>query len=204
MVYQQTKRCLQRRQRLTARPFFYKSPIYPSCNPTIRKGTAQELRHPQGPVRPTQATGAQISPYDAMINPECKTENPTKLRTSRNRCNNPNHQKRMYVGQITNLEIINNIGGQTHQTGNSPQDSEATQLGLMDGETKTPWTPHQTYDSKGNGNFHQNSEGVVLTTPSGHLYCAHCQIPSHPRRTCPLRLNTWWNKLIDYITQAKG
>ena len=88
---------------------------------------------------------------------------------------------------MTNLEFVNDADKQPHQINKSPHKSEVTQPDLLTGETRTPWTPHQTYDSKGNGNFHENSEGVVLTTPSGHPFCAYCRIPSHPRQTCPLR-----------------
>ena len=102
-----------------------------------------------------------IEETDAIINPEL-TPN-----TSTNRCNNPNHPKRIYVGQLTNLEFVNDADKQQHQINNSPHKSEVTQPDLLTGETRTP---HQTYDSKGNCNFHENSEGVVLTTPSGHHF----------------------------------
>ena len=49
------------------------------------------------------------------------------------------------------------------------------------------WTPRQTYDNQGCANFHENSEGTVLTSPSGHPLCAYCRTPSHPRSTCPMR-----------------
>ena len=67
------------------------------------------------------------------------------------------------------------------------QQLEAQGHDLLEGTKTAPWTPHQSYDSKGCTNFHENSEGVILTSPSGHPYCAYCHITSHPRSTCPMR-----------------
>ena len=75
-----------------------------------------------------------------------------------------------------------------HQANQSnPQHSEATQHALPRGTRKATWTPQQSYDNKGSANFHENSVGVVLTSPSGHPYCAYCRTTSHPRSTCPMR-----------------
>ena len=96
-----------------------------------------------------------------------------------------NHQgkKRSYAGNITEARIFPD-----HQAHNStPQQSEAQGHDLPEGKKETPWTPQQTYDNKGCANFHQNSEGVVLTSLSGHPQCAYCRTPSHPRSTCPMR-----------------
>ena len=92
-------------------------------------------------------------------------------------------KRRYYAGHITEIRIFPD-----HQARlSNPQQSEAQEHDLLE-ETKTaPWTPQQSYDSKGCANFHGNSEGVVLTSPSGHPYCAYCRITSHPRSTCPMR-----------------
>ena len=52
---------------------------------------------------------------------------------------------------------------------------------------RATWTPRQTYDNQGCSNFHENSEGTVITSPSGHPLCAYCRIPSHPRSSCAMR-----------------
>ena len=96
---------------------------------------------------------------------------------------NPQRKKRSYAGTITNVRI--SPDHQAHQS--TPQQSEAHGHDLQEEKKETPWTPHQTYDIKGYTNFHQNSEGVVLTAPSGHPYCEYCRITSHPRSTCPMR-----------------
>ena len=98
--------------------------------------------------------------------------------------NNNSKRKRSYAGHITNIRIFPDQ--QTHQY--SPQHSEAQRHDLQE-ETRrmAPWTPQQTYDSKGCADFHENSEGVVLTSPSGHPYCSYCRITSHKRSTCRIR-----------------
>ena len=82
--------------------------------------------------------------------------------------NNNSKRKRSYAGHITNIRIFPDQ--QTHQY--SPPHSEAQRHDLQEETRKmAPWTPHQTYDRKGCADFHENSEGVVLTSPSGHPYC---------------------------------
>ena len=92
-------------------------------------------------------------------------------------------KRRYYAGHITEIRIFPD--NQAHQS--NPQQSEAQGHDLLEGTKTAPWTPHQSYDSKGCTNFHENSEGVILTSPSGHPYCAYCHITSHPRSTCPMR-----------------
>ena len=75
----------------------------------------------------------------------------------------PQPKKRSYAGIITSVRIF--LDHQAHQS--TPQQSEAQGHDLLEGMKETPWTPHQTYDTKGYANFHQNSEGVVLTSPFG-------------------------------------
>ena len=92
-------------------------------------------------------------------------------------------KRRYYARHITEIRIFPD-----HQADQSnPQQSEAQQHDLLGGTRKAPWTPHQSYDVKGCANFHKNSEGVVLTSPSSHPYCAYCRTTSHPRSTCPMR-----------------
>ena len=67
-----------------------------------------------------------------------------------------------------------------------------------------PWTPHQTYDSKGCADFHENSEGVVLTSPSGHPYCSYCRITSHKRSTCRIRSKDLSQNIDRLYHPAKG
>ena len=92
-------------------------------------------------------------------------------------------KRRYYAGHITEIRIF--PVNQAHQS--NPQQLEAQGHDLLEGTKTAPWTPHQSYDSKGCTNFHENSEGVILTSPSGHPYCAYCHITSHPRSTCPMR-----------------
>ena len=82
-------------------------------------------------------------------------------------------------------EIRNFPDHQAEQS--NPPHSEASRHDLQRGTRKAAWTPHQTYDNQGCANFHENSEGTVLTSPSGHPYCAYCRTTSHPRSTCPMR-----------------
>ena len=86
-----------------------------------------------------------------------------------------------------------------HQAEQSnPQHSEAPRHDLRRGTRKATWTPHQSYDNKGCANFHENSDGVALTSPSGHPYCAYCRTTSHPRSTCP-----WPRGSTDCIIRKK-
>ena len=94
------------------------------------------------------------------------------------------NRKRSYAGKITEVKIFPDT--QAHHS--TLQHSEAHQHDQPEGKKETPWTPHQTYDNKGCANFHQNSEGIVVTTPSGHPLCGYCRIPSHPRSTCQMRI----------------
>ena len=92
-------------------------------------------------------------------------------------------KRRYYAGHITEVRIFPDH--QAHQS--TPQQSEAQRHDLLEGTKMAPWTPHQSYAGKGCANFHENSEGVVLTSPSGRPHCAYCLITSHPRLTCPMR-----------------
>ena len=85
---------------------------------------------------------------------------------------NQHRKKRSYAGNITEVRIFPDH--QAHQS--TPQQSEAQGHDLLKGKKITPWTPQQTYDVKGCANFHQNSEGEVLTSQSGHPHCAYCRI----------------------------
>ena len=49
------------------------------------------------------------------------------------------------------------------------------------------WHPQQSADYRGNHNFHQDREGVVVRTSSGQPQCNYCLIPSHSRENCILR-----------------
>ena len=92
-------------------------------------------------------------------------------------------RKRHDPGQSTKIRSLPD-----HQAEQSnPPHSEASRHDLQRGTRKPAWTPHQTYDNQGCANFHENSEGVVLTSPSGHPYCAYCRTTSHLRSTCPMR-----------------
>ena len=95
---------------------------------------------------------------------------------------NPRRQKRSYAGIITDVRIFPDH--QPHQK--IPQHSEALEQDL-EGTREAPWTPQQSYDVKGQPDYHMNSDGVVITSPSGHPYCSYCRIPSHPRSTCQIR-----------------
>ena len=124
-------------------------------------------------------------------------ENPTALQATGN---NTHKRKRSYAGHITNIRIFPDQ--QTHQ--HSPQHSEAQRHDLQDGTRMAPWTPHQTYDNKGRADFHENSEGVVLTSPSGHPYCSYCRITSHPRSTCQIRSKDLSQNIDRLYHPAKG
>ena len=139
-----------------------------------------------------------------MANPAFQPNYVTNLGTARNKCDDPSHPPRKYVGQITNLQFVNNPDNQQYRGKSSLQTTKAAQQDPTVEETTTSWTPHQTYDSKGNSNFHQDSEGVVLTTPSGHPYCAYCRIPSHPRRSCPMRIKDLTNQVDRLYHPSRG
>ena len=139
-----------------------------------------------------------------MANPALQPNYVTELGTARSKCDNPNHPQQKYVGQITNLQFVINSDNQPDR-GEKPQPTtEITQQEPTVTETTTSWKPHQTYDSRGQGNFHQDSEGVVLTTPSGHPYCNYCKIPSHPRRSCPMRTKDLSNQVDRLYHPNKG
>ena len=115
--------------------------------------------------------------------------------------NNNFKRKRSYAGHITNIRIFPDQ--QTHQF--SPQHSEAQRHDLQEETRKmAPWTPQQTYDSKGCADFHENSEGVVLTSPSGHPYCSYCRITSHKRSTCRIRSKDLSQNIDRLYHPAKG
>jgi len=77
------------------------------------------------------------------------------------------------------VEIENFQNHQAEQS--SPPYLEVPQHNSQGGTRRAAWTPRQTYDNQGCTNFHENSEGTVLTSPSGHPLCAYCRTPSHPR-----------------------
>ena len=115
--------------------------------------------------------------------------------------NNNFKRKRSYAGHITNIRIFPDQ--QTHQY--SPPHSEAQRHDLQEETRKmAPWTPHQTYDSKGCADFHENSEGVVLTSPSGHPYCSYCRITSHKRSNCRIRSKDLSQNIDRLYHPAKG
>ena len=146
----------------------------------------------------------RVEEENAMANPAFQPNYITDLGTARNRCDDPSHPPRKYVGQITNLQFVNNPDNQQYRGKSSLQTTKAAQQDPTVEETTTSWTPHQTYDSRGNANFHQDSEGVVLTTPSNHPYCNYCKIPSHPRRSCPMRIKDLANRVDRLHHPNKG
>ena len=125
---------------------------------------------------------------DAMANPASQPDHITSLGTARKRCNDPSHPPRKYVGQMTDLQYVITPDNQPNRREHSPQPIGAQQRDPLVTETTKSWTPHQTHDSEGNANFHENSEGIVLTNLSDQPYCNYCKIPSHPRWTCPMRI----------------
>ena len=99
--------------------------------------------------------------------PSTRRTNPVTLLASQAIGSNPQGKKRSYAGNFTEVRIFPD-----HQAHHStPQQSEAQGHDLSEGKKETPWTPQQTYDIKGCANFYQYSEGVVLTSPSGHPHC---------------------------------
>ena len=112
---------------------------------------------------------------------------------------NPHKKRRSYAGNITEVRIF--LDHQAHQF--TPQQSEAQRHDLLEGTKMTPWTPQQSYDVKSCANFHQNSEGVVLMSPSGHPHCGYCRITSHPKSTCPMRTEHLAKISTNYTTQKR-
>ena len=139
----------------------------------------------------------------SQYNYDIITKNCTDIRlpaTSQLQEDSPLLRQRTNAGQVNRIRIF--PGHQVSQP--SPQRVEAHEWDLLEERREGPWSPHQTYDNKGTTNFQQNSDGVVLTSPSGHTYCAYCHITSHPRESCLMRAKHLSQNIDRLYHPAKG
>ena len=78
--------------------------------------------------------------------------------------------RRSYAGTITGITFFPEQNRQsTTQSSPSTEDYESAK------KKKIHWTPKQFYDDKGNPDYQMNSDGIVLTSPSGHPFCSYCR-----------------------------
>ena len=117
-----------------------------------------------------------------------KSNDLTKPKTLRNRCNNPNHPPRKYVGQITNLEFVNNLSGQSHQLQSSL--SEPTLPNLGPGDIEVTVVTSMEYDTTAeeivnNKTVRVDKEGQLSKTPDNHKICRGCSAVGHILESCP-------------------
>ena len=97
---------------------------------------------------------------------------------------NPQTTRRKYAGTITGIKFF----PEQQQIPTTFEEHHLREDTRSKTKTEIPWTPKQFYDVKGNPDYHMNSDGIVLTSPSGHPYCSYCRIPSHSRRSCNIRI----------------
>ena len=131
--------------------------------------------------------------------PSTKTTTPRTPSAPKTVGQRPHKTRRSYPGTITGITFF--------PEQNLPSTSQTPQL-MEDNEAKRkqniPWTPKQFYDAKGNPDYQMNSEGIVLTSPSGHPFCSYCRIPSHSRRSCHIRIEDLAQNIDRPFHPAKG
>ena len=96
----------------------------------------------------------------------------------------PQKTRRSYAGTITGIRFF----PEQQEHPSTSQESQSEKDPMSERKKEVPWTPKQFYDVKGNPDYHMNLDGVVLTSLSGHPFCAYCRIPSHSRRSCHIRI----------------
>ena len=107
--------------------------------------------------------------------------------------------RRSYAGIITGITFFPEQNRQsTTQSSPSTEDYESAK------KKKIHWTPKQFYDDRGNPDYQMNSDGIVLTSPSGHPFCSYCRIPSHSRRSCHVRTEDLARNIDRAFHPAKG
>ena len=107
--------------------------------------------------------------------------------------------RRSYAGTITGITFLSEQNLQsTARSSQSMEDNESKR------KKEVPWTPKQFYDGKGNPDYQMNSDGIVLTSPSGHPFCSYCRIPSHSRRSCHVRIEDLAKNIDRAFHPAKG
>ena len=123
--------------------------------------------------------------YDILTQgpPSTRTATPKTPSAPRAVNHHPQHTRRLYAGTVTGITFFSEQNLQS-----TPQSSQSMENDELKGKTEVPWTPKQSYDNKGNPDYQMNSDGIVLTSPSGHPFCSYCRIPSHSRRSCHIRI----------------
>ena len=123
--------------------------------------------------------------YDTLTrgHPSTRTVTPKTPSAPKAVDHHPQQTRRLYAGTVTGITFFSEQNLQS-----TPQSSQPMENDESKGKTEIPWTPKQSYDDKGNPDYQMNADGIVLTSPSGHPFCAYCRIPSHSRRSCHIRI----------------
>ena len=123
--------------------------------------------------------------YDILTkgHPSTRTVTPKTPSAPKAVDHHPQQTRRLYAGTVTGITFFSEQNFQS-----TPQSSQSMENDESKGKTEIPWTPKQSYDDKGNPDYQMNSDGIVLTSPSGHPFCSYCRIPSHSRRSCHIRI----------------
>ena len=122
--------------------------------------------------------------YDTITrgHPSKRTLTSKKSAATKTVDHQPQTTRRSYAGTITGITFF-----PEQEPPSTSQTPQLTGTTVTERKKEIPWTPKQFYDVKGNPDYQMNSDGIVLTSPSGHPFCAYCRIPSHSRRSCHIR-----------------
>ena len=108
---------------------------------------------------------------------------PTSQAATRGRCDDTLHR----------LAPMGQSNSQIHQTSPCRTHPHCDSQNIRDNTTNPAWELAQTKDPQGINNFHQDSNGKLITTDSGSPQCNYCKLPNHARQRCAFRL-----KDLDY------
>ena len=118
----------------------------------------------------------------------------TNHATTRGTCN----------GTIYRLTPMGKSNHPVHQEGPCRTHLQDRGLNPTQVDNVPDWEIAQTRDPKGINNFHQDSNGKLTITNSGHPECNYCKLPKHSRQACVFRLKDMQHDIDRRCHPKKG
>ena len=125
----------------------------------------------------------QTDPRNNLPTQSRESTIPTHQTTTRGRCE----------GTLHRLAPMGQSNSPIHQTSPCRTHPHCDSQSIRDNTTNSAWELAQMKDPQGINNFHQDSNGKLITTDSGSPQCNYCKLPNHARQRCAFRL-----KDLDY------
>ena len=131
----------------------------------------------------------------ATIPTQCQESNvPTSQAATRGRCD----------GTLHRLAPMGQSNSPIHQTSPCRTHPHCDSQSIRDNTTNSAWELAQMKDPQGINNFHQDSNGKLITTDLGSPQCNCCKLPNHARQRCAFRLKDLDYNIDRQVRPRKG